>query len=97
MKIVVSCANGAGSSLMIKLKADKILKSMGVKADIVHCPLSEGTTVANNCDVVLTAKNFAPMFKNAEAKGTLIYGLKNVMSEAEIKAALEDAVAKLAR
>ena len=91
LKFLVCCANGAGSSLMMKMTMQKVLDKAGLKpAQVHHCALSEGKTAARNFDVVFCAKNFTNMFKDAEKNGTLVIGLKNIMSAAEIEKALKE-------
>lgn len=86
MTFLVCCANGAGSSLMMKMTMQKVLDKVGLKpGKIHHCALSEGKTAASQYDVVFCARNFANMFADAEKKGTLVIGLKNIMSAAEIE------------
>ena len=44
-KILVACANGAGTSLMMKMTAERVTKKLGMGvADIHHCALSEGVS-----------------------------------------------------
>lgn len=89
---LVCCANGAGSSLMMKMTMQKCLTKLGIKpGKIHHCALSEGKSSAANFDVVFCARNFANMFDAAKAKGTHVLGLKNIMSVAEMEQALKDA------
>ena len=89
---LVCCANGAGSSLMMKMTLDKVLKKLGVTpGKIHHCALSEGKSSATSYDVVFCGKNFMNMFEAAAAKGTVVLGLKNLLSVAEMEAALRDA------
>ena len=77
-KILVACANGAGTSLMMKMTAERVTKKLGMGvADIHHCALSEGVSSARQYDIV-----FAPLnFKN-------MYGLRNVLSDKEMEEAL---------
>ena len=73
MSFIVCCANGAGSSLMMKMTMQKMLDTVGIKPGKVHhCALSEGKTAASQYDVVFCAQNFANMFKDAEKKGTVV-------------------------
>lgn len=89
LKLLVCCGNGAGTSMMIKLNVEKVIKKMGIDVQsIYHCAISEGKSLASQYDVVLCSKNFVPMFKQAEEKGTKIVGLKNVMSAKEIEEGL---------
>ena len=91
-KFMVCCANGAGSSLMMKMTLQKVLKKHNITpANLHHCALSEGKTAAANYDVVFCARNFAKMFDDAQKKGTVVLGLKNIMSDKEMEAAMKDA------
>lgn len=85
VKVLVTCANGAGTSLMMKIRAEKVLKSLDITADIHHCPLSEGKSSAGNYAICFCPLNFVEMFKDAKAKGTCVIGIKNVMSETEMR------------
>ncbi len=60
-------------------------------ATIHHCSLSEGKSAAPNYDIVLCARNFANMFADAQKKGTVVLGLKNIMSAPEMEQAMKDA------
>lgn len=86
LSILVCCANGAGSSLMMKMTVQKVLDKVGLKpGKIHHCALSEGKSAAVQFDIVFCAQNFANMFKDAEKKGTKVIGLRNIMSPKEIE------------
>ena len=86
MSFLVCCANGAGSSLMMKMTLMKVLDKAAIKpSKLHHCALSEGKTAANQFDVVLCAQNFVSMFKDAEAKGAVVIGLRNIMSPKEME------------
>lgn len=91
-KFMVCCANGAGSSLMMKMTLQKVLKKHNINpGDLHHCALSEGKSAAANYDVVFCARNFAKMFDDAQKKGTVVLGLKNIMSDKEMEKAMQDA------
>lgn len=69
-KFMVCSANGAGSSLMMKMTLQKVLTKHKIKpAGLHHCALSEGKSLAPQYDIVLCAKNFVSTFKDAEKKG----------------------------
>ena len=88
---LVCCANGAGTSLMMKMTLQKVLTKLDVKPGrIHHCAISEGKSSAAQFDIVFTTANFAGMMKAAEEKGTIIIGLKNVMSAPEMEKGLQD-------
>lgn len=89
---MVCCANGAGSSLMMKMTLEKVLKKLNIKpCKIHHCALSEGKSSASQFNVVFCARNFKDMFADAEKKGTHVLGLKNLLSVAEMEQAMKDA------
>lgn len=91
-KFMVCCANGAGSSLMMKMTLQKVLKKANITpASLHHCALSEGKSAAPNYDIVFCARNFLNTFADAEKKGTVVLGLRNIMSEQEMTKALQDA------
>lgn len=47
--IMVCCANGAGSSLMMKMAMQKVLDKVGYKpGKIHHCALSEGKAASSH-------------------------------------------------
>ncbi len=85
-KVLVSCANGAGSSLMLKMNVEKVFKSMGLEiSKIHHCAISEGKSSARQYDMVFTPLNFLSMFKEAADAGVTVIGLRNVLSKVEIE------------
>lgn len=91
MSFLVCCANGAGSSLMMKMTMMKVLDKVGIKPTKVHhCALSEGKSSAVQYDVVFCAQNFLSMFKDAEAKGTTVIGLRNIMSQQEMEQKMKE-------
>ncbi|MGY3765746.1 PTS sugar transporter subunit IIB [Vagococcus vulneris] len=85
MRILISCANGSGTSLMMMRSAEKAMKDLGIKiTKIHHCSISEGKSSATQYDVVFTPVNFLSMFDQAVKKGVTVVGIKNVMSAKEI-------------
>ncbi|MDR2832845.1 MAG: PTS sugar transporter subunit IIB [Streptococcaceae bacterium] len=85
MNVLVSCANGAGTSLMMKRSVEKALKSLNIPINrIHHCSISEGKSAAGQYDVVFVPLNFMQMFELAKKKGTTVVGVRNVMNAKEI-------------
>lgn len=76
---------------MMKMTLQKVLTKLGIKpGKLHHCALSEGKTAAMQYDVVLCAQNFLSMFKDAEKKGTVVIGLRNIMSVQEMEEKLKE-------
>lgn len=88
-KILVACANGAGTSLMMKMTCERVTKKLGMGvSDIHHCALSEGVSSARQFDIVFSPANFKNMYADAEKAGVCVIGLRNVLSDKEMEAAL---------
>ncbi len=91
LNILVCCANGAGTSLMMKMTAEKVIKSLNLQVQkIHHCSLSEGKSAAPQFDVVMCPLKFISMFAEAEQKGTKVIGLRNVLSQQEMEDKLKE-------
>lgn len=85
MRILISCANGSGTSLMMMRSAEKAMKELGIAiTKIHHCSISEGKSSAGQYDVVFTPVNFLGMFDQAVKNGVTVVGIRNVMSHKEI-------------
>lgn len=85
MRILISCANGSGTSLMMMRSAEKAMKDLNIPiTKIHHCSISEGKSSASQYDVVFTPVNFLNMFEQAAQKGVTVVGIRNVMSAKEI-------------
>ncbi len=74
MRILVSCANGSGTSLMMMRSVEKAMKELNVPiTKIHHCAISEGKSSAGQYDVVLRQSIFLNMFTQAEKKRSYSY------------------------
>lgn len=92
LKVLVSCANGAGTSLMMKMTVEKVLKELDIPMrEIHHCALAEGKSCAGQYDLVFVPLNFIDMFKDAQQRGAVVIGLRNVLSHAEVKEKVQEA------
>ena len=59
MKVLVSCANVAWTSFMMKMRVEKAFKDLNVNlTKIHHCSISEGKSSATSYDAVFTPLNF---------------------------------------
>lgn len=90
IKILICCASGSGTSMLMKLTTEKACKAAGVEASVHHCPLSEGKSTMRQYDLILTSPNFLTMFDAAKAEGIQVCGLKNPLSESEVRKHLEE-------
>ena len=51
IKLLVCCASGSGTSMMMKLAAEKACKALGVEAKVSHMPIAEAKSAARNYDI----------------------------------------------
>ncbi len=80
MRIATLCGMGFGTSMMLKLFIDDILKAEHIKAEVV--PWDLGTFKGQNADIVVAASDMAMHLKNTDAIVVLI---KNLVDKQEIK------------
>ena len=87
-KIMCCCGSGIGSSLMLRMNVEKVLKQMGKTGiEVTHSTTSD----AQAADLFCVG---ADLEEFVSSKGEYI-ALKNIMSAVELKAALEEKFAKL--
>ncbi|MBB6624077.1 PTS sugar transporter subunit IIB [Clostridium gasigenes] len=85
LKVIAACGNGMGSSQIIKMKIAKIFKKLEIEVSIHHTSIGEAKSQASGYDVVFCSEALKSNFKRAEDGGTIVIGLKNLLSEQEIE------------
>ena len=80
MRIATLCGMGFGTSMMLKLFIDDILKAEGIKAETL--PWDLGTFKGQQADIVVAPTDMASHLKNANARVVLI---RNLVDKKEIK------------
>lgn len=83
LKVLATCGNGMGSSMIMELRVKKVFDANGIAYDISHCSLGEALSIANGYDVIFCPMSFRHSFTSLNEKVKLI-PLANVLSEAEI-------------
>ncbi|WP_033161451.1 PTS sugar transporter subunit IIB [[Mycoplasma] collis] len=90
LKIIAACGNGMGTSMLIKLKVQKIAKELGLDASVDALSMGQSKGMTNSVDFIITSIHLAPEFRtDQKAK---IVGVKNLMNETEIKEAFKKAL-----
>lgn len=59
MRIIVVCGLGIGTSLLLKMRAETALRSLGVAADVEVSDVASAQEAARNCDLMLTTAEYA--------------------------------------
>ena len=88
-KFLTACGNGMGTSMIIKIKLENVLDSLGVEDYVVEsCAAGMAQTVGSQYDVIMCSDNLADEleFPNSDVK---VLGIRNVMDENEIRQQLE--------
>ena len=80
MRIATLCGMGFGTSMMLKLFIDDILKAEGLKAEVV--PWDLGTFKGQQADIVVAPMDMESHLRGTKARVVLI---KNLVDKAEIK------------
>lgn len=89
-KALVACRAGVGSSLMLKIKVNEVIRENGFDLDIEHSSL-DGVPGFNG-DIIITLSDVAEELekKNLPQK---IVGINNIVDKVEIKEKLEKVLA----
>lgn len=85
MKILAVCGFGVGSSMVLKMTAERVCREMGIDAEIENTDLSSAK--GTHADLILTSYELAEEIKSStKAK---IYPIKKYMDKEEVKEAIE--------
>jgi PTS system ascorbate-specific IIB component len=91
MKIATLCGMGFGTSMMLKLSIDDILKEEGLKGHQV-VPWDLGSFKGQKADIVVAPTDMESHLKGASAKVVLI---KNLIDKDEIREKMIEALNSL--
>lgn len=80
MRIATLCGMGFGTSMMLKLFIDDILKAENIKAETL--PWDLGTFKGQSADIIVAASDMAMHLKNVDSIVVLI---RNLVDKQEIK------------
>lgn len=93
LKIIAACGAGMGTSMVIRLKLVKILKKLGVEAEVESMSMGQARSMGGMCDIIFTSLHLVSEF--TQVKQTKVVGVKNLMDEVEIEASLKQAIESL--
>lgn len=80
IRIATLCGMGFGSSMMLKLFIEEILKDLGMKAEVV--PWDLGTFKGQQADIVVAPTDMEMHLRSTPAKVVLI---KNLVDKKELR------------
>lgn len=93
INILTVCAVGVGSSLMLKMNANSILKSHGYKAKIENTNMTGAA--GYDPDILITTKDVFNQIKNIKAKEIVL--LENMVSKKELEEKLIPVCEKISK
>ncbi|MFV0255261.1 MAG: PTS sugar transporter subunit IIB [Erysipelotrichaceae bacterium] len=88
IKILAACGSGMGSSMIIKMNIDAVLKELNIEHTVEHVSVGQGKSMAKNFDIVIVQNVFVKDF--SVDNHTKVIGLKNLMSKDEIRLKLKE-------
>lgn len=85
MKILCVCGFGCGSSMVLKMTLDKVLKKMNMSCQTETADINSATGIP--CDAIFTSNELAEQLRGACK--TPIYTLKRYMNMEEVQQTFE--------
>ncbi len=85
MKILAVCGFGVGSSMVLKMTLDKVLKELDIKATVENTDLS--TAKASAADAYFTSSELTSELQNS-VKGP-VFPVKKYMDKNEVRSQME--------
>lgn len=85
MKILAVCGFGVGSSMILRMSIEKVLKQMGIDAEVENTDINDARGA--KCDAIFTSEELLK-----EIKGSVnvpVYSVKKYMDLEEVKASVE--------
>ena len=89
MKIVTICGAGIGSSGILKVNAERVLRKLDIEATVVAADITSVQEVAADAQVILTSVEFVDAIGKTNASVIIV---ENYFDTAELSAKLEAAL-----
>lgn len=89
MKIITVCGMGIGTSILLKMNADKALEQLGLVGDVEAADIGTAKGAATTADLVLTSDELAEELADTS---TPVRVISNFMDVDEIAAAINSAI-----
>lgn len=90
MKIITVCGMGIGTSVLLKMNAEKALRALDVDADVEAADIGTARGAARTAQLVLTSEDLVAEIGQVPAK---IVVIDNFTSVAEIQSKIQEAIA----
>ncbi|MBD8585727.1 MULTISPECIES: PTS sugar transporter subunit IIB [unclassified Frigoribacterium] len=90
MKIITVCGMGIGTSVLLKMNAEKALRALDIDADVEAADIGTARGAARTAELVLTSEDLVEELGQVPAKVVVIDNFTNV---AEIQQKIQDSIA----
>lgn len=90
LKILTVCGVGQGSSLIMRMFVEDVLKELGIPAKVEHTELL--TAKSSDADIIVASVIHADEFEGSDK---IVVPLKNLVDKEEIKSKLLEALSKM--
>jgi len=67
MKIIAVCGMGIGTSVLLKMNTEKVLRTLGIDADVEAADIGVARGMARDAEIVLTSEDLAEEIGEVEA------------------------------
>jgi len=67
MKILAVCGMGIGTSMLLKMQVDKVIKTLGLTADVELADISTARGLAVSADLIITSNELAERIGDVKA------------------------------
>ena len=78
MKIVTVCGMGIGTSVLLKMNAEKALRALGIDADVEAADIGTARGAARTAQIVLTSADLVEELGEVPAKVVVINNFTSV-------------------
>lgn len=68
MKIIAVCGMGIGTSVLLKMNAEKVLRQLGIEATVDASDVASARTSAMDANIVLTTPELVESLKGVSAE-----------------------------
>lgn len=89
MKIIAVCGMGIGTSVLLKMNTEKVLRKLGVDADVEAADIGVARGMARDAEIVLTSQELVSEIGSVDAEVIVI---ENFFDLVEIEDKLSDAL-----
>ncbi|MDI4567681.1 MAG: PTS sugar transporter subunit IIB [Mycoplasma sp.] len=86
LKILAACGNGMGTSMLIRLKIEKIARKLNLFVEVEALSVGQSKSMTNIVDVIICSSYLVSEFNQNQR--AIVIGIKNLMSDKEIEDAL---------